>query len=133
MNILSQHLSQTVSAPSTTPARWLALALVLIVSALALAVSTRVEAGETSSRYSLSGSAHAVDSMGGTYRLDVFTIDGGGGTSTSADTRYRLQGTIGQSAAQPAATSPRYRLQGGFWPDGGPTGAVIFKSGFENP
>ena len=48
------------------------------------------------------------------YRLDWFSIDGGGGTSTGGD--YALRGTIGQPDATPGTlTGGSYSLQGGFW------------------
>ncbi len=49
------------------------------------------------------------------YSIDWWTIDGGGGTSTSGAGTYTLTGTIGQPDAGPALTSTTYSLQGGFW------------------
>jgi hypothetical protein len=106
--------------------------MIIALVSIALPASALAEAGDAA-RYRLSGSAQMLKSTGGTYRLDVFTIDGGGGGSVSADSRYRLRGTIGQADAEAPATAPRYRLQGGFWPDAGAGGAVLFKNSFENP
>jgi hypothetical protein len=109
---------------------WLILACLLLVAALLLVLSSAVHAGESGGRYRI-GDAVVARSTGGTYRLDTYTVANGGGISS--DARYRLQGSAGQSEAQPAATDARYRLQGGFWPQAGPAGSDIFKSGFENP
>jgi len=46
------------------------------------------------------------------YRIDWFTIDGGGGTSAGG--QYTLSGTIGQSDAG-ELTGGNYVLEGGFW------------------
>jgi hypothetical protein len=52
---------------------------------------------------------------GGGYRLDWFTMDGGGGTSSGGG--YTLTGTIGQHDAAPASGAPGtdYRMEPGFW------------------
>jgi len=47
------------------------------------------------------------------YRIDWYTIDGGGGTSTGGV--YSVSGTIGQSDAGALLTGGNYTLQGGFW------------------
>jgi hypothetical protein len=47
------------------------------------------------------------------YSIDWFTIDGGGGTSTSGV--YSVSGTIGQPDAGGAMTGGNYSLTGGFW------------------
>ena len=46
------------------------------------------------------------------YRIDWFTIDGGGGTSSGG--QYTLSGTIGQPDAG-ELTGGNYVLEGGFW------------------
>ncbi len=53
------------------------------------------------------------------YRLDWYTIDGGG-EMFSAGGGYTLSGTIGQPDAQPppVMTGGEFRLVGGFWPVG---------------
>jgi hypothetical protein len=52
---------------------------------------------------------------GAGYRLDWFTLDGGGGTCSGGG--YTLNGTIGQHDAATAASAPgaTYRLEPGFW------------------
>jgi hypothetical protein len=111
--------------PNLSARAWLMLAGLLLVVA-----STPVPAVDTADRYRIIAAAVA-KSTGGTYRLDTYTIDNGGGASS--DVRYRLQGSVGQADAQPAASDARYRLQGGFWPAASATEALIFRSGFENP
>lgn len=49
---------------------------------------------------------------GGGYDLSWFTVDGGGGTSSSGS--YTVSGTIGQADAGTLA-SGSYELEGGFW------------------
>ncbi len=48
------------------------------------------------------------------YEIARYTIDGGGGTSTSASPAYTLTGTIAQPDAGILAHAP-YSLAGGFW------------------
>lgn len=62
----------------------------------------------------------------GQYRLESFTIDGGGGTSAGGG--YELSGTSGQPDAGPRLVGGAFALDGGFWPTtmewialGGPT------------
>lgn len=116
--------------PDLSERAWLILACLLLAVALLLMLSSAVHAGESADRYRI-GDAVVARSVGGAYRLDTYTIDNGGGVSS--DARYRLQGSVGQHDAQPAAADARYRLQGGFWPQAGPLGTSIFKSSFENP
>jgi len=52
----------------------------------------------------------------GGYSLNWWTVDGGGGKSTSSG--YILEGTIGQPDAGPTLQGDGYTLQGGFWPGG---------------
>jgi hypothetical protein len=47
------------------------------------------------------------------YSISSFTIDGGGGTSTSAV--YSVSGTIGQHDAGPTMTNGQFSIAGGFW------------------
>jgi hypothetical protein len=49
----------------------------------------------------------------GGYRLDWWTANGGGGTSTGEG--YQLSGTISQPDVGPALSGDGYRLEGGFW------------------
>lgn len=105
-------------------------ACLLLAAAMLPVLSTPVMAAEAANRYRI-GDVSAAKSTGGPYRLDTYTIDDGGGVSS--DVRYHLQGSIGQSDAQPAASDARYSLQGGFWPVVNPREALIFSSGFENP
>jgi hypothetical protein len=51
-------------------------------------------------------------SSGGSYVLDWYTIDGGGGTSNGGD--YSVSGTIGQPDAG-SMSGGDYSLAGGFW------------------
>lgn len=59
----------------------------------------------------------------GDYRIDWYTIDGGGGTSSGGP--YQITGTIGQADAVYHAEAP-YELLGGFWV-GGPLCVVNFE------
>jgi hypothetical protein len=55
--------------------------------------------------------AHGAD-----YSIPWSTVDGGGGTSTSADGRFSVSGTAGQpDAGTLASNDGRFRLSGGFW------------------
>jgi hypothetical protein len=49
-----------------------------------------------------------------TYSIDWYTIDGGGG-GTSTGGVYAVSGTIGQPDAGGAMTGGNYSLTGGFW------------------
>jgi hypothetical protein len=60
------------------------------------------------------GALTALAQSGGGYDLTWNTIDGGGGTSTSANGVYKLSGTIGQPDAG-TLTGGAYKLNGGFW------------------
>lgn len=51
---------------------------------------------------------------GGDYDLSWWTVNGGGGKSSSSV--YTLVGTVGQPDAGPALTGGGYALIGGFWP-----------------
>ncbi len=48
------------------------------------------------------------------FAIDWFTIDGGGGTSSSAGGEFSVSGTIGQPDPGTASGGP-FSLQGGFW------------------
>lgn len=48
------------------------------------------------------------------FTLNWSVIGGGGGDSSAA--AYRVEGTIGQSAAHSESASSSYRVEGGFWP-----------------
>ena len=54
----------------------------------------------------------ALASSGGSYVLDWYTIDGGGGTSTGGS--YSLSGTIGQPDAGEMSGGD-YSVSGGYW------------------
>ena len=58
----------------------------------------------------------------GPYKIDWYTIDGGGGTSSGGP--FVLTGTIGQPDTGYSANA-RYEVLGGFWP-GGPICTVGF-------
>jgi hypothetical protein len=58
----------------------------------------------------------------GPYKMDWYTIDGGGGTSSGG--QYTLTGTIGQPDAS-YSSGGKNELLGGFWP-GGPICTVGF-------
>jgi hypothetical protein len=47
------------------------------------------------------------------YTIDWYTVDGGGGTSTSAV--YEVKGTTGQLDAGEVMTGGPFALSGGFW------------------
>lgn len=47
------------------------------------------------------------------YKIDWWTIDGGGGTSTGGV--YSVSGTIGQPDAGPTMTGGNFAITGGFW------------------
>lgn len=51
---------------------------------------------------------------GNDFEISWYTIDGGGGKSTSADGHIELQGTIGQPDAG-VMTGGNFELTGGFW------------------
>ncbi|UCG55809.1 MAG: hypothetical protein JSU70_13170 [Phycisphaerales bacterium] len=61
----------------------------------------------------------------GQYRIDWYTIDGGGGTSSGGP--YVLTGTIGQPDADWCVGGP-YEVLGGFWPGGPIPAAECFPS-----
>jgi hypothetical protein len=97
--------------------------------------------------------APCVARAGEDYRIDWYTLDGGGGTSTSADQSYSLSGTIGQPDAEVVSlcsadggagcVNATYELTGGFWAGisapsgGGGSGSCgaqlncVFRDGFE--
>jgi len=77
-------------------ARWVGLALMLVLVAIG-------------------GAAAAKASSGGPYEVTWSTIDGGGGTSASDG--YRVEGTAGQPDPGGMMGSG-YRLVGGFWGGG---------------
>ena len=55
----------------------------------------------------------ATRALAQSYSIDWFTIDGGGGTSTSGV--FSVSGTIGQPDASGALTNGQYSVTGGFW------------------
>jgi hypothetical protein len=55
------------------------------------------------------------DAAPGDYRIDAYTIDNGGGTSSGG--QYIVTGTIGQHDSS-YSESEQYELLGGFWPLG---------------
>jgi hypothetical protein len=55
----------------------------------------------------------AITACAQNYSIDWYTIDGGGGTSTSGV--YSVSGTIGQPDAGGPMTGGNYSLTGGFW------------------
>jgi hypothetical protein len=61
------------------------------------------------------------------FQLTWSVIAGGGRDSTSSD--YRVEGTIGQSAAHSAAAGGNYQVEGGFWL---PFAGVPASPGLEN-
>jgi hypothetical protein len=67
-------------------------------------------------------------------RIDWFTVDAGGGTSTGGN--YSVSGTVAQVDADPLhpASGGNFELTGGFWViDSAPptTQDAIFRDGFE--
>jgi hypothetical protein len=81
------------------PAFTLVLVLVLLVSGMVLAADN--------------------------YNLSWWTVDGGGGVSTSLNLDYTLSGTIGQPDAGAVASGGGYTLAGGFWHGGAPVPAEM--------
>jgi hypothetical protein len=59
------------------------------------------------------GLALATRALAQSYSIDWFTIDGGGGTSTSGV--FSVSGTIGQPDAGGPMTGGNFSLTGGFW------------------
>src|SRR5690349_4455036 len=87
--------------------RRMTITIVLAIVGVLLVVSlTRAELSKTP----LADLAPA--SAGGGYTLDWYTVDGGGGTSSSAS--YGLSGTVGQPDAS-VSNGGSYTLAGGFW------------------
>ncbi|MCG6118875.1 MAG: hypothetical protein MEQ07_11900 [Aquimonas sp.] len=95
----------------------------------------------------LACSASAASSPTGamqSFRIGWYSIDGGGGMSTSADASIRLSGSIGQhepdvialcsAEAGVACINPVLQLTGGFWAgiSTAPTGPGAGCSGVEN-
>jgi len=64
-------------------------------------------------RLLLPGACCLALSAHGQFSVDWFTIDGGGGTSTSGV--YSISGTIGQPDAGPVMTNGQFSVTGGFW------------------
>ena len=60
----------------------------------------------------------------GDYAIDWWTIDGGGGTSSSL-TGFELTGTIGQWDAGTLLSGAGYELTGGFWVHAAPSGPAL--------
>ena len=57
--------------------------------------------------------AGLVAALAQTYKIDWYTIDGGGGMSTGGV--YSVTGTIGQPDAGPTMSGGNFTLVGGFW------------------
>jgi len=58
--------------------------------------------------------AMASVSAAGSYQINWWTVDSGGGTIQSGDGQYTLSGTIGQPDTS-LSTGGGYTLNGGFW------------------
>jgi len=76
----------------------------------------------------------AKSTQGTTYSVDVWTIDGGGGSSSGGV--YSVHGTIGQPDAEPLhpATGGGFAVTGGFWAAATPPAPRpddVFGDGFE--
>lgn len=68
------------------------------------------------------------ESQGG-FDVPRYTIDSGGGTSSSGD--YSITGTVGQPEADAdSASGGSYQVSGGFWGRG--DSGYLFSDGFEN-
>lgn len=72
--------------------------------------------------------------QGGDYRVDQYTVDGGGGTSSGG--AFEIRGTIGQPDADPLqpSTGGVFEITGGFWPGLAPATPqpdALFANGFE--
>ncbi len=59
-------------------------------------------------------SAHAAAPRSPSYSIAWYTMDGGGGTSTSGSGGYSVSGTIGPPSAG-SQSGGGYSLEGGFW------------------
>lgn len=57
--------------------------------------------------------AFGTAAIGQNYRIDSFTVDGGGGTSTGGV--YSVSGTLGQAESGPTLAGGNFILTGGFW------------------
>jgi hypothetical protein len=78
------------------------------------------------------GSAPAQSGAPGSFTIDRYTIDGGGGTSTGGP--FSMTGTIGQYDANPfPAQGGPFTVIGGFWGGGVHISDEFFRDGFENP
>ena len=62
----------------------------------------------------IAGTTIATAHTTGDYSISWWTVDGGGGTSQSADDQYTLSGTIGQPEVG-EASGLGYTVKGGFW------------------
>ena len=71
----------------------------------------------------LSGIAFS-EGLGGIFNMDWFTIDGGGGTSSSGS--YTVVGSVGQPDAG-ALSGSGYTLSGGFWSGPATAGPVEYR------
>jgi hypothetical protein len=60
------------------------------------------------------GTTIAAAQTGSDYHITWWTVDGGGGTSQTADKQYTLSGTIGQPDVGTAA-GIGYAVRSGFW------------------
>ena len=60
------------------------------------------------------GTTIAAAQTTGDYSISWWTVDGGGGTSQSAEKQYTLSGAIGQAEVGDA-TGIGYAIKGGFW------------------
>lgn len=73
----------------------------------------------------LAAPALVANAQSNDHAIEWWTIDGGGGTSKSADGTYTLQGTVGQpDAGTLRSADDTYVLTGGFW--GGATAAAEY-------
>ena len=60
------------------------------------------------------------------FEISWWTVDGGGGNSTSAGDSYTLSGTLGQYDAGAQLSGGEFTLQGGFWSGSGTTKNYLY-------
>ena len=77
------------------------------------------------------GAAALAPVGGGDFDLSWYTIDGGGGGSSTGG-GFELAGTIGQHDAGQAMTGGAFSLLGGFWPGAGSAPGVPCPADFDN-
>jgi hypothetical protein len=93
----------------------------------ALAVSLMLCAAHAGKAQELNPSAHKALGGGRSVITDS-TLDTGGGSASGGS--FSVVSTVGQPDVG-NLSSPRYRIQGGFWVEQGSASVDIFRNGFE--